>query len=561
MSAPIGRSPILGAPRLASLDRQRQGWVLRADRRRVALPVPLRPSAAAWLCGHVDLVDVTAAFRLPDGRPAVPRSATVELLWHLAATGAILTAAESAAGAAAGSGAGAPGRGGPARPLPTIRPAGAAPPADPLQWEIDSVSGRREALAHLHPAWRQRPVSAVLITRRPAFLPRVLAMVAAQTQPLELIVGTHGFEVDGSALASAARGLEVRAFRVPTEQTLGAALSSAARMAHHDLITKFDDDDFYAATHVQDLVAALHYSGADLVGGPQAWVYVEADDVTVRRPVGGRTCRPESDSDWVAGGTILLGRGTAESVGYFSDRARAVDQYIFGEVLRRGGRVFQKHSLGYTYVRAGAGHTYEVDSAKYYEAVVAQYPGLIREPELGTGAAGTVAWREVPGGGFPGPPPAPGGAALRRSPADDARWGTAAGADLVRRLRESDHVAVVGTADRAGLVVWRPGAVDARGGEDGAAASGAPDLAVLAARGRVWRVGPWQRVSEPAPIGAIGGAQEPVPPGSMPGRIAQRLRDDVGQVRRAPRGLRWATARERAAGLARGVRGRTVRGR
>ena len=44
-----------------------------------------------------------------------------------------------------------------------------------------------------------------------------------------------------------------------------------------------DDDDYYSIEHLWDLVLALEYSGADLVGKAAEFVYLEEIDVTLRQ--------------------------------------------------------------------------------------------------------------------------------------------------------------------------------------------------------------------------------------------------------------------------------------
>ena len=54
--------------------------------------------------------------------------------------------------------------------------------------------------------------------------------------------------------------------RVDGELTLGDALNAGVEASSGELVTKMDDDDYYSTEHLWDLVLALEYSGADLVG-------------------------------------------------------------------------------------------------------------------------------------------------------------------------------------------------------------------------------------------------------------------------------------------------------
>ena len=79
--------------------------------------------------------------------------------------------------------------------------------------------------------------------------------------------------------------------RVDGELTLGDALNAGVEASRGELVTKMDDDDYYSTEHLWDLVLALEYSGADLVGKAAEFVYLEEIDVTVRQISPGRRTR------------------------------------------------------------------------------------------------------------------------------------------------------------------------------------------------------------------------------------------------------------------------------
>jgi hypothetical protein len=63
----------------------------------------------------------------------------------------------------------------------------------------------------------------------------------------------------------------------PESSTPALSFSSGA------LISKWDDDDWYGSEHLLDLVTALEYSGADLVGKAAERIYLAKHGMTVRR--------------------------------------------------------------------------------------------------------------------------------------------------------------------------------------------------------------------------------------------------------------------------------------
>ena len=72
-------------------------------------------------------------------------------------------------------------------------------------------------------------------------------------------------------------------FDVGTDRDLGQVLALLGERATGDLVTKWDDDDWYTTEHLLDLVAAMRYSGAGVVGKPAEYVYLSSLDLTLRR--------------------------------------------------------------------------------------------------------------------------------------------------------------------------------------------------------------------------------------------------------------------------------------
>lgn len=264
---------------------------------------------------------------------------------------------------------------------------------DYLEWQRRSIDGRREALRTLSPwpAVQQWPtVSVLLSTHRPERLAHALSMVRRQDYPhLQLVLVLHMEEGQISEHAPAIRAMledwhsEWVLIGMPTERTLGHALIAASARADGELLVKMDDDDYYADSHIWDLVLARMYSGAQVVGKALDWVYLAGADMTVFRP----TYPAERFARFVAGGTMLISAGDLAQVGGWRAVPRSVDRALLDRVLDAGGLVYRTHGLGYVYVRNasdGSANTSPVDQEHFFTKTTAQYPGLLRSAALGT---------------------------------------------------------------------------------------------------------------------------------------------------------------------------------
>lgn len=219
-----------------------------------------------------------------------------------------------------------------------------------------SATGWRQALAERHgvqstPAPR---VSVLLPTRRPEQLGFALRQVARQRgTDLEVVLVTHGFEADPSALAQAG-GLPLTVVPVPAERSFGAALNEGAARAQGDVLLKMDDDDWYGRDFVGDLLLARDYSGADVVGCPPEFTFVEPLWLTVRRQDATEAYRPV-----VAGGTLMVERSSFAALGGFRETRRSVDAALLQALRDAGGSVYRTHGHGYVLRRGAQGHTWD----------------------------------------------------------------------------------------------------------------------------------------------------------------------------------------------------------
>ncbi len=249
-----------------------------------------------------------------------------------------------------------------------LEPLRARDMADLDQRERTSVALRRAALRE-HSAqarWRQiaaaagielpgRPmVSVILSTRRESWLEHGIAQVARQVyEPLELVVCLHGDEF-APGTTERIRSLyegELQVIRVDGELTLGDALNAGVETSNGELVTKMDDDDYYSTEHLWDLVLALEYSGADLVGKAAEFVYLEDIDVTIRQV--------SQDSEHrMAGGGMMAVKEPLRAIGGWPQRSRGEDIHLVRRFLGADRPIKRIPPHGYILNRHGVDHTW-----------------------------------------------------------------------------------------------------------------------------------------------------------------------------------------------------------
>lgn len=272
--------------------------------------------------------------------------------------------------------------------------------ADPLRREWHCLTIQRLAFARHRararwgaiatdagrpPAAAPVSVSVVLATRRPQLLARTVAQVARQDWPdVELVVGLHGTSRDDPRVAAIERSFDrpLTILEIPGETSLGDMLNTLAGAASGDVVAKMDDDDWYGDHHLTDLVHAMEFSKADLVGAGAEFLYLAALDLTVRR-------HRESGNRYinrVPGAAMMLARDTLRSLGGIRPISRAIDTALAQTVAEAGGSMYRTHGLSMVVHRAAAGHTWDPGVAYFLRGDIDQWTGFVPPPGISADA-------------------------------------------------------------------------------------------------------------------------------------------------------------------------------
>ncbi len=200
-------------------------------------------------------------------------------------------------------------------------------------------------------------VSVLLATRRPHLVEAAVQAVARQSYPrIELVLATHGEGFDKAAINAVLESVDfaTSTVAVAAEEPLGSVLNAAVKASNGELLTKFDDDDFYGPQHLWDLVLAHEYSQAALVGKAAEYVYLAGSDRTIQR----FRNRSERPSRTLAGGALLISRHHLDSVLGWRSIPSGVDRALINDVRTAKLGTYRTHASGYMLVRHAEGHTW-----------------------------------------------------------------------------------------------------------------------------------------------------------------------------------------------------------
>ena len=206
-------------------------------------------------------------------------------------------------------------------------------------------------------------VSLLVSTIRPHQIRSVFESVGnLASVDTELILATHGFHLPAHEVRELQRefGVEnVAVLERPRSVTLGDCLNACVAASSGSVLSKMDDDDFYAPNYMIDMVHALSFSKADVVGKQAHYVYVAESDVTVLR----YAHREHRYTNAVMGPTITARRDVFENV-QFQGLSLGEDTAFLRDVKSGGGRIYSSDRFNYFQYRGNADHTWKIPDAK-----------------------------------------------------------------------------------------------------------------------------------------------------------------------------------------------------
>ncbi|MEE2524057.1 glycosyltransferase family protein [Pseudarthrobacter sp. J47] len=206
---------------------------------------------------------------------------------------------------------------------------------------------------------QRRHVSVLVSTIRPWQLEHVFRTVGSQRDvDVELVLLTHGFTADGNEIRKLQEQFgvsDVKILKAERSESLGACLNQCVEAASGEVLTKMDDDDFYAPDYLSDQLYALHFSGADVVGKQAHYMYLERRNATILR-------FPEWEHRYtrtVMGPTIMGSAGIFQAT-LFDDVGSGEDSLFLKRVIQGGGSIYAADRFNYCQQRYGEGHTWQV---------------------------------------------------------------------------------------------------------------------------------------------------------------------------------------------------------
>lgn len=225
---------------------------------------------------------------------------------------------------------------------------------------------------------RRASISVLISTIRPWQLEHIFRTVSCQRDvDVELVLLTHGFVPDArfiDVLKAKFDVAEVVLLTADESVSLGECLNRCVESASGEVLTKMDDDDFYAPNYLSDQLYALNYSRADVVGKQAHFMYLESRNATILR-----FSAWEHRYTRTVMGPTLMGNRSVFLENPFSAVGSGEDTQFLRDVAAQGGAIYASDRFNYCQQRNASGHTWRISDDELLSTGDFEFVGNYRE--------------------------------------------------------------------------------------------------------------------------------------------------------------------------------------
>ena len=210
----------------------------------------------------------------------------------------------------------------------------------------------------------QRRVTIITCTNRPAKLENIIANYERQNYAdKEFILVLNSDDYSLEAVKERLKSVHnARAFQLPEQRTLGECLNKTIDEMQCEFWSKFDDDNFYGANFISDLMLPFGYTDAAVIGKYAYYAFMEGQNALALRYPG---CEHQYVS-LLSGSALIAERRLLEEI-RFPDVNRGEDTQFLREAVARGFRLYSADRFNYVVRRAASTdeHTWKITQEEF----------------------------------------------------------------------------------------------------------------------------------------------------------------------------------------------------
>ncbi|MBT2699823.1 glycosyltransferase [Bacillus sp. ISL-40] len=137
----------------------------------------------------------------------------------------------------------------------------------------------------------------------------------------------------------------VQVYQLHEKATLGDCLNFGIMKASHDIIAKFDDDDYYGPDYIKSSMDAFKNKDISIIGKSSLYIYFKSEKALIH--VAGSE---NSITETVAGATLIFRKDVFQQV-QFEKVNRAEDYFFIDQCKEKGFNVYSTERFHFAVIR------------------------------------------------------------------------------------------------------------------------------------------------------------------------------------------------------------------
>ncbi len=147
----------------------------------------------------------------------------------------------------------------------------------------------------------------------------------------------------------------VQIYQLHEQATLGDCLNFGIMKSNHDIIAKFDDDDYYGPDYIKSSMDAFKNRNISIIGKNSLYIYFKNNKALIHV-----TGNENSITDTVAGATLMFRKDVFQQV-QFEKVNRAEDYFFIEQCKEKGLNVYSTDRFHFAAIRQDAEkHTWKI---------------------------------------------------------------------------------------------------------------------------------------------------------------------------------------------------------
>lgn len=198
-------------------------------------------------------------------------------------------------------------------------------------------------------------VSVITCTNRINFIDNILNNYLSQEfKNKELIIIINNDEINlDYYLEKTKQYKDILIYKLQQNITLGECLNYAVKKSNYNIISKFDDDDYYSPNYLHSSIDMFNNTNADIIGKSSVYVYFMKKNLLAFK----NNKKENIYVNRVEGSTLNIKKYVFNKV-WFQEKNLGEDITFCNDCIKNGFKIYSSDKFNYVYIRYDLNHNH-----------------------------------------------------------------------------------------------------------------------------------------------------------------------------------------------------------